>query len=799
MPIVVNTNSVATVASFNAGKAMKNLQQSVNRLSSGKRITSPGDDAGGLSVHYKLQSVLKRTEATRNNLHNGISFLQVQDGAYQVASRILDRMAELKTFWSDISKSDTDRINYNYEFKELQEQLALIEKEKFNGVNLYSRNPYDDNPTKIITTEDGRTGIVDITRTGFFDNIDISDTYRDRLTNSTYGGAFGGTAEPMVIKNYESTGSYKAGDIIRGRFEDGQIRMAVALDHIGEATTQQDLIRLGDSEEIHDLQINGAVQEGDEFVVTLNINGQDHYITVTSTDDSNEAVAKAIAAEINAKGLSVSAEVDTTNVILTSSIKGSDGNFTVARAVTNATGSTATLDGGELQDAKDVDTSITQVTFTLNGTDSVSVPWDTDGTTATMKELVTAINTDANLSPIITAKANGDGSILIEGNIPGNAFTATLETDAADVNPITGVDSFVGMQTVNEANAENWSPNGRDFEAQHQSFRLLYNGDPVSKVFKAIQTISNPNPDLRVIADQQGIPTTVIVDENVTGYQPNQAVTINLNNGAHGVVETNESGTIVKGSEVQVVNEGDGSFIPGESTIVGILGGISGAGDTYEPGEVVYNEADRSYYVAVGEGGDYTKPTQAVAHIGQNTGEFVKLGEQLPAIRDYEAFSEDSVYARNDVVYYNDKLYIAVAESVAGTSVNGYGEYITPENDANNAYWLELSTYSGQGSGILDMTKDLDDFEVHHFVDYIQVLANSRAMNGGEMSRLNYSDDLLIQNQINLEAADGRIIDADMALESTRLAKNQVLAQASIAMVAQANTVMSLVLSLLGQ
>jgi flagellin len=799
MPIVVNTNSVATIASFNAGKAMKNLQQSVNRLSSGKRITSPGDDAGGLSVHYKLQSVLKRTEATRNNLHNGISFLQVQDGAYQVASRILDRMAELKTFWSDISKSDTDRINYNYEFKELQEQLALIEKEKFNGVNLYSRNPYDNNPTKIITTEDGRTGIVDITRTGFFDNIDISDTYRERLTNSTYGGAFGGTAEPMVIKNYESTGSYKAGDIIRGRFEDGQVRMAVALNHIGEATTQQDLIRLGDSEEIHDLQVNGTVQEGDEFVVTLNINGQNHYITVTSTDDSNEAVAKALAAEINAKGLSVSAEVDATNVILTSSIKGSDGNFTVARAVTNATGSTATLDGGELQDAKDVDASITSVTFTLNGTDSVTVPWDTDGTTATMKELVTAINTDANLSPVITAKANGDGSIIIEGNVPGAAFTATLETDAVDVNPISGVDSFVRMQTVNDANAENWSPNGRDFEAQHQSFRLLYNGDPVSKVFKAIQTISNPNPDLRVIADQQGIPTTVIVDENVTGYQPNQAVTINLNNGAHGVVETNESGTIVKGSVVQVVNEGDGSFIPGEQTIVGILGGISGAGDTYEPGEVVYNEADRSYYVAAGQGGDYTKPTQAVAHIGQNTGEFVKLGEQLPAIRDYEAFSQDSVYARNDVVYYNDKLYIAVAESVAGTSVNGYGEYITPENDANNAYWLELSTYSGQGSGILDMTKNLDDFEVHHFVDYIQILANSRAMNGGEMSRLNYSDDLLIQNQINLEAADGRIIDADMALESTRLSRNQVLAQASIAMVAQANTISSLVLSLLGQ
>ena len=131
MPIVVNTNSVATIASFNAGAAMKKLQQSVNRLSSGKRIVSPADDAGGLSVHYKLQSVLKRTEATRNNLHNGVSFLQVQDGANQVAGRILDRMAELRTFWQDISKNDYDRQNYNYEFKELQEQLALIEKEKF--------------------------------------------------------------------------------------------------------------------------------------------------------------------------------------------------------------------------------------------------------------------------------------------------------------------------------------------------------------------------------------------------------------------------------------------------------------------------------------------------------------------------------------------------------------------------------------------------------------------------------------------------------------------------------------------
>ena len=787
MPIVVNTNSVATIASFNAGAAMKKLQQSVNRLSSGKRIVSPADDAGGLSVHYKLRSVLSRTEATRNNLHNGVSFLEVKDGAQQVAGRILDRMAELKTFWNDISKNDYDRENYNYEFKELQEQLALIEKEKFNGVDLFSRDPYDNNPIKIITTEDGKTGLVDITRTGLFDHIDVSSTYRERMDNPTFGGAYGGTAEPKLIKNFESNAAYNKGDIIRGRFEDGQIRYAVAMDHIGEAVSQQDLLRLHDKQEIHNLTVDATSAKGDEYTVTLGIGADSHVITTKAVDDNEpDAVAKAIAQEINAKGLTVAASVSGTTITLTSNIRGTDGNFTV-------TAGTANLTAAETQEGGDVSASVGNVTATINGT-NISVAYDSDGTTETIENLVAAINADATVGALVTAKANGDGSFLVNAIEPGETITLSLTTDAA-----TDPDSYASTSNVIEAQKENWAPAGRSFEDQHESFMLLWNGDPVSKVFRGNLTVSNPNPNLRVIADQQGIPQTVVVDENVTGYLANQVVTVNLNNGAHGTVQANESGTITKGSVVQVVNNGDGSFTAGEQTVSAVLGGISNAGDTYEPGEVVFNEADRSYYLATGQGGDYTTSTQSAAYIGQNNGEFVKLGEDLPAIRDYEAFSQDSVYARNDIVYYKDKLYVAVAESVSGTAVNAQAEYITPENDANDAYWLELSNYSGQGTGILDMTKNLVDFEVADFVDYIQVLANSRAIGGGEMSRLNYSDDVLIQNQINLEAADGRIIDADIALESTRLARHQVLAQASVSMVAQANTLASLVLSLLGQ
>ena len=98
------------------------LTKSLQRLSSGNRIVSPSDDAGGLAVGMKLQSALRRSEAARLNTQNGVSFLQMQDGALKVAGEILDRMAELKSFFNDVSKSQSDREVYNHEFKELQKE-----------------------------------------------------------------------------------------------------------------------------------------------------------------------------------------------------------------------------------------------------------------------------------------------------------------------------------------------------------------------------------------------------------------------------------------------------------------------------------------------------------------------------------------------------------------------------------------------------------------------------------------------------------------------------------------------------
>ena len=82
-------------------------------------------------------------------------------------------------------------------------------------------------------------------------------------------------------------------------------------------------------------------------------------------------------------------------------------------------------------------------------------------------------------------------------------------------------------------------------------------------------------------------------------------------------------------------------------------------------------------------------------------------------------------------------------------------------------------------------------------IDAQNELAGYRAHNGAEQSGLNFASELLVLNRTNLEAAVGRIVDVDVAEESTQLAKWTTLTQAGTAMLAQANQATALVLKLI--
>jgi flagellin len=137
MPLNINTNAAAANASYFLSKNNAALQKSLNRLSSGSRITKPSDDAGGLAVSMKLQGTINRLNGVEKNIGNAISYLQVQDGILESAASIVDRMAELKALSQDVLKNTSDIANYNSEFATLQVQLHQMAQTTFNGVSLF--------------------------------------------------------------------------------------------------------------------------------------------------------------------------------------------------------------------------------------------------------------------------------------------------------------------------------------------------------------------------------------------------------------------------------------------------------------------------------------------------------------------------------------------------------------------------------------------------------------------------------------------------------------------------------------
>ena len=139
MPLTVSNNSAVATASYYLDKNQKALQHSIKKLASGKRIVSPNDDPGTLSVVMKLNAAVNRMAGAKNNVQNGISFIEVQDGMLETVGRIVGRMAELKGMATqDPLKSSQDIESYNNEFADLQKQLRDINASTFNGVSLFA-------------------------------------------------------------------------------------------------------------------------------------------------------------------------------------------------------------------------------------------------------------------------------------------------------------------------------------------------------------------------------------------------------------------------------------------------------------------------------------------------------------------------------------------------------------------------------------------------------------------------------------------------------------------------------------
>lgn len=134
----------------------------------------------------------------------------------------------------------------------------------------------------------------------------------------------------------------------------------------------------------------------------------------------------------------------------------------------------------------------------------------------------------------------------------------------------------------------------------------------------------------------------------------------------------------------------------------------------------------------------------------------------------------------------------AITDGATSTSYNLMGLATTGTSSASAQSVNGVPVVNSDGY-IADITK----VSISQFTQIIQKIADARAENGAEQQRVQQSYDLHSTNLVNLEAAHGRIMDVDVALESTRFAKHNVLVQASASMTAQANQLTQVALTLL--
>jgi flagellin len=137
MGLRISTNIAAMGAQRNLSSQTIDQAKAFNRLSSGNRITSAGDDAAGLSISENLKAQIRSMRQAERNANDGISFVQVAEGGLSEVGNILTRLRELSIQAASDTIGDRERGFIDKEYQSLKQEIDRIANStNFNGTPL---------------------------------------------------------------------------------------------------------------------------------------------------------------------------------------------------------------------------------------------------------------------------------------------------------------------------------------------------------------------------------------------------------------------------------------------------------------------------------------------------------------------------------------------------------------------------------------------------------------------------------------------------------------------------------------
>jgi flagellin len=137
MGLRIATNVQSMNAQRNLSQTSERQATSLNKMSSGMRITKAGDDAAGLAISEKLKGSIRSMQQANRNANDGISLIQTAEGGINEVSNILLRLRELSVQAASDTVGDVERGFSDKEFQNLKSEIDRIAQvTKYNGTSL---------------------------------------------------------------------------------------------------------------------------------------------------------------------------------------------------------------------------------------------------------------------------------------------------------------------------------------------------------------------------------------------------------------------------------------------------------------------------------------------------------------------------------------------------------------------------------------------------------------------------------------------------------------------------------------
>ena len=416
---VINTNVSSVIARNALNRNEQEMTKAMEKLSTGKRINSSGDDAAGMAITSRMSAQISGLDQAARNANDGISMIQTAESAYVEVSDMLQRMRQLAIQAASETYGDVDRQALDLEYQELGDEVNRIASTtEWNGFMMLDGTVGNGDPVKIQSGANAEQ-TVDIGFGTLYGRAHVSaenfilDSAEDVALSTTASGSFTSAITPaatnavashaIAISNYASLAEndYLIFTITEN---DGKTKHDISLKLSAAMVTD-----IGDTTAAAAIDTSAVIEDGKTLlnVVGTGTGGAAMGITIDST---------ATAGTITIAGLAA----DGTTA--------ANGDFTITNMKIRR-GLTANLDATDLSTQAKATASITALDVTI---DSVNAQRATYGSFISRLEHAAqnltnvSANTAASRSRILDADYARQTTELARTQIIAQAGTAML-------------------------------------------------------------------------------------------------------------------------------------------------------------------------------------------------------------------------------------------------------------------------------------------------------------------------------------------------------------------------------------